>query len=98
MAKGYVIASIHVTDPETYPEYVEQVSPTIETFGGQFLVRGGRSESYESSPLGDRHVVIQFPSFEAAKNWYHSEQYAGPKALRQSASTSVQTIVEGVEE
>ena len=96
MAPGYVIAQINVTDPETYPAYVEMVGPTIEAFGGAFLVRGGRAESYEGTPPGDRNVVIRFPSYEAASAWYHSDVYAEAKSLRQSASTSVQTIVEGV--
>ena len=72
------------------------VQPTIEAFGGKFLVRGGKSRSYEGTPPGDRNVVIQFPSYEAANEWYHSEIYAEARSLRQSASTSVQTIVEGV--
>jgi len=96
MAFGYVIAQITVTDPQTYPKYVEQVQPIIEKFGGEFIVRGGRSESYEGTPPGDRNVVIRFPSFDAAQSWYHSDEYAGAKALRMSASTSVQTIVEGI--
>lgn len=96
MAYGYVIAQITVTDPQTYPKYVELVQPIIARFGGEFLVRGGRSESYEGTPPGDRNVVIRFPSYEAARDWYHSEDYAEAKALRMSASTSVQTIVEGV--
>ena len=98
MAYGYVIAQITVTDAKTYPEYVQMVLPTIEAFGGRFLVRGGRSESYEGTPPGDRNVVIRFPSYEKAREWYHSDLYASAKALRQSASTSVQTIVEGVED
>lgn len=73
MAFGYVIAQIDVTDPDIYPSYVAKVQPTIEAFGGEFLVRGGRSESYEGVPPGDRNVVIQFPSFEAAKEWYRSD-------------------------
>ncbi len=97
MAPGYVIAQIKVTDAGTYPSYVAMVEPIIEKFGGRFLVRGGRSESHEGTPPGDRNVVIRFPSFQAAKDWYHSEDYAEAKALRMSASTSVQTIVEGVE-
>lgn len=97
-APGYVIAQINVTDPAVYPTYVAKVLPTIEAFGGAFLVRGGHAESYEGTPPGDRHVVIRFPSFEKARAWYHSELYAEAKALRQSASTSVQTIVEGVED
>jgi len=96
MAFGYVIAQITVTDPEVYPGYVAMVQPTIDAFGGAFIVRGGRSESYEGTPPGERNVVIRFPSYEAAQAWYHSDLYAEAKALRQSASTSVQTIVEGV--
>lgn len=96
MTAGYVIAQIKVTDAEAYPAYVAMVGPVVEKFGGEFLVRGGRSESHEGTPAGDRHVVIRFPSFQAARDWYHSEDYAEAKALRMAASRSVQTIVEGV--
>ena len=96
MPKGYVIAQISVSDPDTYAKYIKLVLPTIEHFGGAFLVRGGRAESYEGEPPGDRHVVIQFPSYKNAQDWYHSDVYAKAKRLRMSASTSVQTIVEGV--
>ena len=96
MAFGYVIAQINVTNPDVYPEYVKLVLPTIQAFGGEFLVRGGQAQSYEGTPPGDRHVVIRFPSYQAAQDWYHSDIYAEAKALRMSASTSVQTIVEGI--
>lgn len=96
MAYGYVIAQINVTDAEVYPNYVAMVQPIVEKFGGEFLVRGGRSESHEGAPPGDSNVLIRFPSFEAARDWYHSEDYTEAKALRMSVSTSVQTIVEGV--
>lgn len=97
MAYGYVIGQIKVTDPTVYPRYVEMVGPIIAKFGGEFLVRGGRSESYEGTPPGDRNVVIRFPSYQLARDWYHSADYAEAKALRMLASTSIQTIVEGVE-
>lgn len=96
MAYGYVIAQITVTDPDRYPEYVAQVQAVVDQFGGEFLVRGGKSESYEGTPSGERNVVIRFPSFEAARQWYFSPEYAPLKAMRMAASTSVQTIVEGV--
>lgn len=96
MAFGYVIAQVAVTDTELYPQYVAKVQPTLEPFGGEFLARGGKAESYEGTPPGERNVVIRFPSFQAARDWYHSEIYAEAKALRQAASTSVQTIVEGI--
>lgn len=96
MAYGYVIAQISVSDAQAYPAYVAKVQPTIDAFGGAFLVRGGKGTSYEGTPPGDRNVVIRFPSLKAAEDWYHSDLYAPVKALRQAASTSVQTIVEGV--
>jgi uncharacterized protein (DUF1330 family) len=96
LAFGYVIAQISVIDPEIYADYVKLVLPTIEHYGGKFLVRGGQSVSYEGKPPGDRNVVIRFPSYQAAHDWYQSKEYATAKALRISASTSVQTIVEGL--
>ena len=96
MAYGYVIAQISVTDPDAYPAYVAKVGPTVARFDGEFLVRGGRCESFEGTPLGERTVVIRFPSYEAAQAWYHSDVYAPVRAMRMAASTSVQTIVEGV--
>ncbi len=96
MANGYIIAQINVTDPERYADYVKQVQATIDIYGGEFLVRGGKSESHEGTPPGDRNVVIRFPSYQSAQDWYHSVEYAPVKKMRMAASTSVQTIVEGV--
>lgn len=96
MPYGYVVAQITVTDPDAYPAYMAKVKPVIAKFGGEFLVRGGRSQSYEGTPAGERIVVVRFPSYEKAMEWYHSEDYAEAKAMRMAASTSVQTIVEGV--
>ncbi len=96
MAYGYVIAQIKVLDQDSYADYVKRVLPTIELFGGEFLVRGGKSESFEGKPPGDRNVIIRFPSYQAARDWYESDAYAPIRELRMAASTSVQTIVEGV--
>lgn len=96
MPKGYVIAQINVTDPVRYPDYVAKVLPTIEAFGGQFLVRGGEAEHHEGSPVGERFVVIEFPNISAAKDWYASDLYAPVRSMRMACSNSVQTIVEGV--
>lgn len=96
MAFGYVVAQISVTDPEAYKLYVARVQKTLDLFQGKFLVRGGAAQSFEGVPPGDRNVVIQFPSVEAANAWYHSAEYAPVKELRQAASTSVQTIVQGI--
>ena len=42
--KGYVIAEVDVRDADAYEEYKRHVPPTLEAFGGRFLVRGGPTE------------------------------------------------------
>jgi uncharacterized protein (DUF1330 family) len=69
MPKGYIIGQITVTDPEGYPEYVRRDTPILESHGAKFVIRGGRSEVKEGT-AGDRHVVIEFPSYEAAMAAY----------------------------
>ena len=96
MPHVYVIAQISIKDPKAYAEYVNMVQPTLDAFYGEFLVRGGKATSYEGDPPGDRNVIIRFPSYDHAMNWYHSEKYSEAKKKRQAASDSVQTIVEGV--
>jgi len=96
MAYGYVVAQISVTNSEQYKKYISLVLPTIQVFGGKFLARGGKSVSYESEPIGDRNVIIRFPTYDHAYNWYHSDEYKVAKQLRQSASVSIQNIIEGI--
>ena len=97
MPAAYIIAQVEVQDPEVYAEYRAQVPATVKKYGGEFIVRGGRAEGLEGeAPLG-RTVVLKFPSYDQALAWYNSEDYAGPKALRQSVSRGNLLVVEGVE-
>jgi uncharacterized protein (DUF1330 family) len=92
---GYIIAEVQVTDPERYEEYRRQVEGTIAAYGGRYLVRGGKSEALEGDSPRGRHVVIAFDSYEQAKAWYDSSEYAGPKALRQDTSVGRLILVDG---
>ncbi len=96
MAAGYVIAQINVTDPEAYKGYVAAVTPIVEKYGGEYVVRGGPAQHFEGESIGERTVVIRFPSVQAATEWYHSEEYAPVRAMRMAASNGLQTIVEGI--
>ncbi|NRA99248.1 MAG: DUF1330 domain-containing protein [Rhodobacteraceae bacterium] len=94
MPKGYWIAHITVTDPESYPEYVARDTPIIEGMGGTFIVRGGTAELREGSTQ-QRHVVVEFPSFEMAKAAYESEEYQEVAKIRYAAAESTFILVEG---
>ena len=91
---GYIIAQIEVTDPEKFKEYQELAKGTADPFGGDFIVRGGNMEVMEGESLS-RVVIIKFPSFQNAKDWYNSPGYAKAKEVRQIAAQSNFIIVEG---
>ncbi len=94
---AYVIADVEVTDSRRYAEYIRVVPPSIEKYGGTFLVRGGRTERLEGTWNPRRVVVLRFETVEQAKRWWASEEYGAPKALRQSASVASLIVVEGIE-
>ena len=93
---AYVIVDVEITDKERYAEYVGVVSATVTRYGGKFLVRGGKTEKLEGSRDPKRIVVLEFPSFERALEWWNSEEYRGPKALRRAASTASILLAEGL--
>jgi len=93
---AYVIVDIEITDRELYAEYVRVVPATIAKYGGRYVIRGGKAERLEGTWGPKRVVMLEFPSFERAKKWWASEDYRGPKALRQSASVTNMVLVEGV--
>jgi uncharacterized protein (DUF1330 family) len=93
---AYVIAQYDIRDREGIERYREMVPPTIEQYGGRYLVRGGRHEALEGEYNPQRVVVLEFPSYEQAKAWWASEEYAEAKALRQRTTNTRLVIVEGV--
>jgi len=97
MPKGYWIAHINVHDPETYKNYVAGATPAYQEFGARFLVRGTPSDQVEGEGLGPRHVVIEFPTIEAARACYNSDTYQAARKHRLAASTGHLVISEGVE-
>lgn len=88
--KAYWIAHVTVTDPEAYAGY-QALAPAA-----RFLARGGAHEVMEGPSL-DRHVVIEFPSLQAAKACYASPEYQAARGRRDGAATAHVVIVEGLE-
>jgi uncharacterized protein (DUF1330 family) len=93
---AYVIAMVDVKDPVRYEDYRRLVLPTVEAFGGRFVARGGHTEVLEGDRPAARVVILEFPTFEAAKAWWSSPEYSEAKAIRQATSVGTLTLVEGV--
>jgi uncharacterized protein (DUF1330 family) len=92
---AYVIFDIHVDDPDGYAPYRERAGAAVEARGGRYLARGGACEVLEGDWDVDRLVVLEFPSMDQARAWYHSPEYQELAAIRQSASRARAVVVEG---
>jgi len=94
VAKGYWIASVDVTDPEGYKEYVAANAVAFQKYGAKFLVRAGRSEVPEGTARS-RNIVLEFADYDTALACYRSPEYAAAKALRDGRADATLIIIEG---
>lgn len=97
VAPGYVIAEVQVSDMDAMKQYGAKVPAIIAQYGGKYIVVGGRAVTEEGEPTKG-FVVIQFESFEKAKEWYDSPEYSAVRPIRQKAAKSRIIIEEGVKE
>jgi uncharacterized protein (DUF1330 family) len=93
---AYVIVQVDVKDAVRYADYKRMVPPSLERFGGRFLVRGGATHTLEGNWAPQRFVMVEFPSVEQAKAWWASPEYAAAKALRQATADSMMIVAEGI--
>lgn len=92
---AYVVGRIHVKDLEQYKKYTQATPAIIQKYGGKFLVRAGRTVTFEGS-AESRVVIIEFPSLEKAQQFYHSPEYQQARQLRLAAAEGALFAVEGV--
>ena len=92
---GFAIFNIDIKRPKEYKEYVEKVKPIAERYGGEYIIRGGESTIVEGSWAYPRTVVIKFPSYEKALEWYNSEEYKPIKKIRLDNSVANGIIIKG---
>ena len=78
----------------TAPWTVARTPAPFKAFGARFLVRNGQLTNPEGGSRS-RNVVIEFPSYQAALDCYHSPGYQAAVALRTPVSTIDLIIIEG---
>ncbi|UGS91976.1 DUF1330 domain-containing protein [Ralstonia wenshanensis] len=96
MAAGYILAYVDVTDPVQYEQYKTLSTKAMQTHGAEPLVRGGKTEQLEGEWNPTRIVVLKFPSYDAAKSFYDSEEYLAARSARAKAANMNMIVVEGV--
>lgn len=94
MPKGYWIVRVDVTDPEQFKAYAEANAGALKKYGARFLARAGQHQVPEGTTRA-RNTIVEFPSYQAALDCWHSPEYQAALKLRLPASTIDLVIVEG---
>jgi uncharacterized protein (DUF1330 family) len=95
--RAYYIFHETIQDEETFANYRKQVMPTLEMFGGSFVIRGGNFNVIEGEWPYERTVVLAFPSREKAEAWYASPEYQKVLPLRLASTRCSGILIDGVE-
>ena len=74
--KYYGLVELEIKDQSWVPDYVKNVTPMLERYGGRYLARTSKVEKVEGTGKPPQIVVlVEFPSKEAADRFYQSEEY-----------------------
>ena len=93
----YMIGDVDIYNMEEYKKYMEKVRPMIESYGGEYLIRGGEIDSLETNLWKPtRMVLVKFPNKKSAMSWYNSDAYKPYKKIRFETATSSIIMVEGI--
>jgi uncharacterized protein (DUF1330 family) len=96
MAKGYWIVRVDIRDPQQYTKYTTANAAPFRKYGARFLVRAGQYQTVEGASRS-RNAVIEFPSYQAALDCWHSSEYQEVMKLRTGVSTADIVVIEGYE-
>jgi len=93
---AYVISDVALRDLALVEKYRAIAQATIAQYGGRYIVRGGTIEAVEGGWAPGHIVIVEFPSMERARQWYHSPEYAAALKLRPGVLGRRLIFVEGV--
>ncbi len=96
MKPAYMIFDVEIYDVERYQDFMRQVKPALEAAGAKYLARGGEFTVYEGDWQPRRLVLIEFPSQQAADDFYYGDVYQSLKPIRDECSTARLVSVEGL--
>ena len=83
---AYFIAQYQVNDAALYAEYSAGAGPTLAKYGAELVALDVAAETMEGEAPGAQTVIIKFESTDAAKTWYHSEDYRAVVGKRLAAT------------
>jgi uncharacterized protein (DUF1330 family) len=96
VVRYYAVAELDVQDPGWVRDYVAEVTPMVERRGGRYLARSAQIEQLEGErPLPQILLIIEWPSREAAAEFYESKEYRPYRERRRAGARNEFRLVAG---
>lgn len=92
--KVYLIINIKIRDSGKFNDYLEKATPIVESFGGHYLVRGGKITSLSEAWRPEKIIIIEFKNKQSLKECFASERYIHIKHLREESIDFNSIIIE----
>jgi uncharacterized protein (DUF1330 family) len=94
--KHYTVAELSVTERGWARDYVANVTPMVERYGGRYLARTTSFEKLE----GEREpaqvlLIIEWPDADAVRRFYESDEYRPYRESRLAGSLGEFVLVAG---
>ena len=94
--KYYTVAELTVTDRGWARDYVMDVTPMVERYGGHYLARTTAFEKLEGQREPAQIVLlIEWPDEESALEFYESDEYRPYRGRRRAGSRGEFLLVAG---
>jgi uncharacterized protein (DUF1330 family) len=94
--KCYTFGEMDIADPSWISEYVAKVTGMVEQHGGRYLARTAQIEKIEGERARPQAcVLIEWPSREAADEFYESEEYRPYREARMRGASNEFVLVTG---
>tara|TARA_B100001057_G_C22410263_1_gene779402 strand:+ start:128 stop:436 length:309 start_codon:yes stop_codon:yes gene_type:complete len=93
--KGYIVCVYEkIEDDNLLKNYAIEAKKAVEKYNGKFLVRGGEKITTEGKEFL-RTAVLEFSSFDIAKNFFYSSEYQAAHAILKNTVIRHHQIIEG---
>lgn len=79
---------------QSYTDYIEEVKPIVESYGGEYLVRSEKIVSLHHKRNPQRVIVIRFPNRQQLDKCFASKEYKTIKNKREVSVDARALIVE----
>ena len=83
---AFMFIQADITDPEQFMEYAKRAPELIAKCGGRYRRMRGAVEQLEGKPDNRKIVVSEWPSMDAAREFWNSPEYTELKKLREGAA------------